>query len=283
MRGRARTRGLTPSCRSATWRCARTTIPRPARRFRKRWRSFARSMTSSGSPRRVQNFGGRLAPSRRVRQGSADARRGTRAHPCPRQLHLVSRVGCATWPICTRTPATFRLPPPRTRRPSRRRARDDDNHEAAYALRGLGHLARGQGQYARAEEHLRESLTLLKPLKDRRCIPLTLEGLACITVGPGWADRAATLLGRRRGDAGADRCAKSAVDARRLPADRRRCPPGARRRALRGRLGRRRGDEPGRSRRPGARGAPPTTQAARRRAAHQEHAASGTCASRRTR
>jgi non-specific serine/threonine protein kinase len=70
-----------------------------------------------------------------------------------------------------------------------------DDHEAAYALRGLGHLARVQGQYARAEECLRESLTLLKPLRDRRCVPLTLEGMACITVGPGWAERAARLLG----------------------------------------------------------------------------------------
>ena len=46
-----------------------------------------------------------------------------------------------------------------------------------------------------AAQYLGESLTLLKPLRDRRCTPLSLEGLACITVGPGWADRAARLLG----------------------------------------------------------------------------------------
>jgi len=59
----------------------------------------------------------------------------------------------------------------------------------------MGHVARAQGQYDQAEMYLRESLALLKPLGDRRCIPLTLEGLACITVGRGWAERAARLLG----------------------------------------------------------------------------------------
>jgi non-specific serine/threonine protein kinase len=56
-------------------------------------------------------------------------------------------------------------------------------------------VAREPGQNARGDEHLRESLALLQPLRDRRCIPLCLEGLACITVGRNWADRAARLLG----------------------------------------------------------------------------------------
>jgi ATP/maltotriose-dependent transcriptional regulator MalT len=46
--------------------------------------------------------------------------------------------------------------------------------------------------------YLRESLALLRPLRDIRCTPLSLEGLACITVGPGWAERAARLLGAAR-------------------------------------------------------------------------------------
>jgi DNA-binding CsgD family transcriptional regulator len=38
-------------------------------------------------------------------------------------------------------------------------------------------------------------LRLLRDLRDWRCTPLCLEGLACITVGPEWAERAARLLG----------------------------------------------------------------------------------------
>jgi predicted ATPase/DNA-binding CsgD family transcriptional regulator len=68
-------------------------------------------------------------------------------------------------------------------------------HEMAYALRGLGQLAGSQGDYAAGGRLLRESLTLLAPLRDRRCIPLALEGLACTAIGPDWGERAARLFG----------------------------------------------------------------------------------------
>jgi non-specific serine/threonine protein kinase len=75
-------------------------------------------------------------------------------------------------------------------------ARQSDNaHEIAYSLRGIGHVARARGNYARAGQLLRDSLRLLAELRDRRCVPLCLEGLACIVVGPDWADRAIRLLG----------------------------------------------------------------------------------------
>jgi predicted ATPase/class 3 adenylate cyclase/DNA-binding CsgD family transcriptional regulator len=77
-------------------------------------------------------------------------------------------------------------------------ARHGDSHGVAYALRGLGHVARLRGEYARARELIRESLCLLRELRDRRCIPLCLEGLACMTSGPGWAERATRLLGAAR-------------------------------------------------------------------------------------
>lgn len=70
-----------------------------------------------------------------------------------------------------------------------------NNHGIAYALRGLGHVARARGDYVRARRLIRESLALLAVLRDRRCIPLCLEGLACMTVGPDWAERATRLLG----------------------------------------------------------------------------------------
>ncbi|MCC6178512.1 MAG: tetratricopeptide repeat protein [Chloroflexi bacterium] len=70
-----------------------------------------------------------------------------------------------------------------------------NQHGVAYALRGLGHLARARGDYDSAHQLLRESLSLLATLRDRRCIPLCLEGLACIAVGPDWAERATVLLG----------------------------------------------------------------------------------------
>ncbi len=75
-------------------------------------------------------------------------------------------------------------------------ARQSGNaHEIAYSLRGIGHVARAHGDYARARQLLRDSLRLLAELRDRRCVPLCLEGLACIAVGPNWAERAIRLLG----------------------------------------------------------------------------------------
>jgi non-specific serine/threonine protein kinase len=75
-------------------------------------------------------------------------------------------------------------------------ARQQGNaHESAYSLRGLGHVARAHGDYAQAGQLLRHGLRLLADLRDRRCVPLCLEGLACIAVGPDWAERAIRLLG----------------------------------------------------------------------------------------
>jgi ATP/maltotriose-dependent transcriptional regulator MalT len=75
-------------------------------------------------------------------------------------------------------------------------ARQSNNaHEIAYSLRGIGHVARAHGDYARARQLLCDSLRLLAELRDRRCVPLCLEGLACIAVGPDWAERAIRLLG----------------------------------------------------------------------------------------
>ena len=75
-------------------------------------------------------------------------------------------------------------------------ARQTDNaHEIAYSLRGIGHLARAHGDYAQARQLLCDSLRLLAELRDRRCVPLCLEGLACIAVGPDWAERAIRLFG----------------------------------------------------------------------------------------
>ncbi len=75
-------------------------------------------------------------------------------------------------------------------------ARQQGNaHESAYSLRGLGHLARAHGDHAQAGQLLRHGLRLLADLRDRRCVPLCLEGLACIAVGPDWAERAIRLLG----------------------------------------------------------------------------------------
>lgn len=71
----------------------------------------------------------------------------------------------------------------------------EHTHWIAYGLRGLGHVARARGEYARADQLLRESLRLLASLRDWRCTPLCLEGLACIAVGPEWAERATRLLG----------------------------------------------------------------------------------------
>jgi predicted ATPase/class 3 adenylate cyclase/DNA-binding CsgD family transcriptional regulator len=70
-----------------------------------------------------------------------------------------------------------------------------DVHEVAYALRGLGNVARAQGAYVRARQLLRESLGLFSSLNDRRCTPICLEGIACMMVGPGWAEHATRLLG----------------------------------------------------------------------------------------
>jgi non-specific serine/threonine protein kinase len=68
-------------------------------------------------------------------------------------------------------------------------------HDTGYALRGLGHLARIQGDYERATGLLEESLGLLVQLKDKRCPALCVEGLACVASGRGQADRAARLFG----------------------------------------------------------------------------------------
>jgi predicted ATPase/class 3 adenylate cyclase/DNA-binding CsgD family transcriptional regulator len=98
-------------------------------------------------------------------------------------------------------------------------------HDVAYNLRGLGNLARAQGRYEQADHHLRESLRLLKPISDRRCIPLSLEGLACITVGDDWAERAARLLGAAQAmqaRTGAPSPPSAAADYRRTVADARR-------------------------------------------------------------
>jgi predicted ATPase/DNA-binding CsgD family transcriptional regulator len=70
-----------------------------------------------------------------------------------------------------------------------------NTHSIAYGVRGLGHVARAQGQYTRAHQLLTESLQMFAELRDQRCVPLCLEGLACIAVGPDWAERAARLLG----------------------------------------------------------------------------------------
>jgi len=68
-------------------------------------------------------------------------------------------------------------------------------HEIGYALRGLGNVARAQGNYVHARQLLRESVTALASLNDQRCTPICLEGLACVEVGPLWAERATRLLG----------------------------------------------------------------------------------------
>ncbi|MCC7366780.1 MAG: tetratricopeptide repeat protein, partial [Chloroflexi bacterium] len=73
--------------------------------------------------------------------------------------------------------------------------RHHNNHGIAYAVRGLGHLARARGEYPQARKLLGESLRLLLDLRDRRCIPLCLEGLACMAVGQDWATRAILLMG----------------------------------------------------------------------------------------
>jgi len=73
-----------------------------------------------------------------------------------------------------------------------------NNHELAYGLRGLGNVARARGEYARARELLREALRLLASLRDQRCTPICLEGLACTEVGTGWAERAVRMFAAAR-------------------------------------------------------------------------------------
>jgi non-specific serine/threonine protein kinase len=68
-------------------------------------------------------------------------------------------------------------------------------HGIAYALRGLGQLARIQDDQQRATVLLRESLEHFVELKDKRCTPLCLEGLACVASRLGQAERAARLFG----------------------------------------------------------------------------------------
>ncbi|MCC6178241.1 MAG: tetratricopeptide repeat protein, partial [Chloroflexi bacterium] len=68
-------------------------------------------------------------------------------------------------------------------------------HETGYAQRGLGNVARAQGNYPQARQLLRASIASLASLGDRRCTPICLEGLACIEVGPNWAERATRLFG----------------------------------------------------------------------------------------
>jgi non-specific serine/threonine protein kinase len=71
----------------------------------------------------------------------------------------------------------------------------DSAHEIGYALRGLGNVARAQGDYVRARALFRESVGKLASLNDLRCTPICLEGLACTETGPNWSQRAARLLG----------------------------------------------------------------------------------------
>jgi tetratricopeptide (TPR) repeat protein len=67
-------------------------------------------------------------------------------------------------------------------------------HDMAYAIRGLGHVARqiGDSQYAAALYY--ESLRMFRSIDDHRCIPFCLEALACIASAHD-AERAARLLG----------------------------------------------------------------------------------------
>jgi non-specific serine/threonine protein kinase len=86
-------------------------------------------------------------------------------------------------------------------------------HDVGYALRGLGHLARVQGDYGRATGLLKESLGILAQLKDRRCTPLCVEGLACVASELGQVERAARLFG-------AAEALREAIGVTLLPAER---------------------------------------------------------------
>ena len=64
-----------------------------------------------------------------------------------------------------------------------------------YALDNLGWAALLQGDYGRAWNHYRESLTMCKDLGDKMVASFSLGGLACISAIEGNAKRAARLFG----------------------------------------------------------------------------------------
>jgi non-specific serine/threonine protein kinase len=68
-------------------------------------------------------------------------------------------------------------------------------HGELVSLRGLGHLARLQEQFARADGLLSPSLGLVVELQDARCAPVCLEEVACLASVQGWASGAARLFG----------------------------------------------------------------------------------------
>ena len=98
-------------------------------------------------------------------------------------------------PISSWTAAISGTLPCSTRRRWRQRDHAATRTPVAYGVRGLGHVARAQGHYSPGQPATDRQPAALCRLRDQRCVPLCLEGLACIAVGTDWAERATRLLG----------------------------------------------------------------------------------------
>ena len=78
-------------------------------------------------------------------------------------------------------------------------------HGELVSLRGLGHLARVQGQYERATAFLSQSLGLVQELQDVRCGHVCLDELACLAGRSKMADTCVAPVRGSRARAGDER------------------------------------------------------------------------------